>query len=137
LLHLTFVCAFNDRIRSESYAKISCTTGSVPQSANLNSISALFPIGLTLKCLLKLSYFGLKRKTFKKITQRIYDSLMKLILALKLSLYVKFTREKMRHTTPEAVLCASDLFLCASVSSFVRIRFQFYAHSIFFYAYPI
>ena len=37
-------------------------------------------------------------KLFEIITQRIYDSLMKLIIALKLSLCAKFTREKMRYT---------------------------------------
>ena len=38
------------------------------------------------------------KKLFKIITQSIYDSLMKLIIALKLSLCIKFTRERMRYT---------------------------------------
>ena len=38
------------------------------------------------------------KNLFKFLTQSIYDSLMNLKMALKLPLYVKFTREKMSYT---------------------------------------
>jgi len=52
---------------------------------------------------------------FKILTQSIYDSLMKLIITLKLSLCGKFTREKMRYTERKSLaifqLCDTPGFL--------------------------
>ncbi len=60
----------------------------------------------------KAKYF---EKLFKIITQSIYDSLMKLIMSLKLSLCAKFTREKMGYTERKSLaifqLCETPGFL--------------------------